>query len=87
MMLIRVCPLKMSQEPLLQVLWKVRLPMKILQLAGQRHLFTQPSSRQSDDVEDVGNKHNKNLRRIYNQSQELDMELVHEEAKEEGKGG
>jgi hypothetical protein len=53
---------------------------------GQRRLFTQPDSRQSDDVEDVDDEHNKNLRRIYNQSQELDMELVNEEANEDSDG-
>jgi hypothetical protein len=53
---------------------------------GQRRLFTQPNSRQSDDVEDVDDEHNKNLRQIYNQSQELDMELVNEEANKDSDG-
>jgi hypothetical protein len=39
-----------------------------------------------DDVEDVNNKHNKNLYWLYNQSLELDMDLVEEEANKEGDG-
>jgi hypothetical protein len=52
----------------------------------QRCLFTQPNSRQSDDVEDVNDEHNKNLCQIYNQSQELDMELVNKEANKDSDG-
>jgi hypothetical protein len=53
---------------------------------GQRCLLTQPGRLESDDVEDVNDEHNKNLRRIYNQSVELDMDLVEEDANEEGDG-
>jgi hypothetical protein len=53
---------------------------------GQRHFFTQPDSCQSDDVEDVDDKHNKNLRQIYNQSQELDMDVVDDEANKDSDG-
>jgi hypothetical protein len=53
---------------------------------GQQLLFTHLDSHQSDNVEDVDDKHINNLCQIYNQSQELDMDLVNEEANEDSDG-
>jgi hypothetical protein len=53
---------------------------------GQQHLFAQPGTRQSDDVEDDDNNCNKSLLQLYNQSLELDMDQANQEAKEDGDG-